>query len=62
MNTAKEQIASILEKLPDDCTMEDMQYHLYVVEKIHQGIERADREGVVEHQAAEQKLAKWLQE
>jgi len=62
VNTTKQQIASILEKLPDDCTLEDMQYHLYVADKIHKGIERADVEGVVEHQVAEQKLAKWLQE
>ncbi len=62
MNAAKEQIVSLLEKLPDDCTLEDMQCHLYVEEKIHQGVERADREGVVDHQVAEQKLVRWLQE
>ena len=35
MSTAKNEVQSLLEKLPDDCTLEDIQYHLYVVEKVH---------------------------
>jgi len=42
-----------LEKLPDNCTLEDIQYHLYVVEKVHQGIERAEKEGAITQQDAE---------
>jgi len=42
MNTAKDEIKALLDKLPDDCSLEDIQYHLYVVEKIHRGIERAE--------------------
>ena len=38
MSTAKSEIRSLLEKLPDDCSIEDVQYHLYVVEKIQNGI------------------------
>ena len=34
MDTAKEEVKSLLNKLPDDCKLEDIQYHLYVVEKI----------------------------
>ncbi len=34
MNTAKDEVKSLLEKLPDECTLDDVQYHLYVVEKI----------------------------
>jgi len=38
MNTTKEEVKSLLDKLPDGCTLEDVQYHLYVVEKIQRGI------------------------
>ena len=31
MNTAKAEVESLLQRLPDDCTMEDIQYHLYVI-------------------------------
>jgi hypothetical protein len=59
MSTAKEDIRVLLDKLPDDCSLEDVQYHLYVVEKIHRGIERAETEGMVSQDDAERKLNKW---
>jgi hypothetical protein len=59
MSTAKEEVRVILDKLPDDCSLEDVQYHLYVVEKIHKGIGRADKEGVLSQDEAERKLNKW---
>ena len=37
MNTAKHEVESLLKKLPDDYTLEDIQYHLYVIEKIRKG-------------------------
>lgn len=33
MNTVKEEVKSLLDKLPDECIIEDIQYHLCVVEK-----------------------------
>lgn len=59
MNTAKDEIQSLLQKLPDDCTLEDVQYHLYVLGKIRRGIERAESEGVVSQEEVERRLAKW---
>jgi hypothetical protein len=47
MNTAKQEVQLLLKKLPDDCTIEDIQYHLYVIEKIQRGIVRAKDEGTV---------------
>lgn len=59
MSTAKEEVKVLLDKLPEDCSLEDVQYHLYVVEKIHRGIERAETEGVLSQDDAERKLNKW---
>ena len=59
MSTAKEEVRVLLDKLPDDCSLEDVQYHLYVVEKIHRGIERAEKEGVLSQDDVERKLSKW---
>ena len=59
MSTAKEEVRVLLDKLPDDCSLEDVQYHLYVVEKIHRGIDRAETEGVLSQDDAERKLNKW---
>lgn len=59
MSTVKEEVKALLDKLPDDCSLEDVQYHLYVVEKIHRGIERAGKEGVLSQDEVERKLDKW---
>jgi len=59
MSTAKEEVKVLLDKLPDDCSLEDIQYHLYVVEKIHRGIDRARMEGALSQNEVERKLAKW---
>lgn len=59
MNTTKEEVQAILDKLPDDCSIEDVQYHLYVVEKIRRGIERAENEPTFSQQEVEEKFKKW---
>ena len=59
MNTTKDEVQSLLAKLPDNCTLEDVQYHLYVLGKIRKGIERAESEGTVSHEEVERRLAKW---
>jgi hypothetical protein len=59
VNTAKDEVKTLLDKLPDDCSLEDVQYHLYVVEKIHRGIERAEKEGALSQDEVERELGKW---
>jgi len=39
MATAKEEVEELLGKLPNDCSLEDIQYHLYVLEKVRNGLE-----------------------
>ncbi|HKQ99156.1 MAG TPA: hypothetical protein VJT09_00705 [Pyrinomonadaceae bacterium] len=60
MGTAKEEVESLLNKLPDDCSLEDIQYHLYVLEKVRHGLELADAQGTLTQDEAEGRLSKWL--
>jgi hypothetical protein len=60
MSELKDEVGELLKKLPDDCTLEDIQYHLYVLEKVRRGIERAEIEGSLSQQQAEQRLGRWL--
>ena len=62
MNAAKLEVEALLKKLPDECTLEDIQYHLYVIEKIQRGIQAAEQEGEVTQERAEQRLARWTAE
>lgn len=62
MSTAKNEVQLLLDKLPDDCTFEDIQYHLFVVEKVHRGVDRAKKEGEISQQDVEKRLSKWTTE
>jgi hypothetical protein len=59
MSTPKAEVASMLEALPESSSYEDIQYHLYVLEKVNRGLERA-AEGVISHEDAKTRLGKWL--
>lgn len=60
MVSVKEEVAALLRKLPDDCSLEDIQYHLYILEKVRRGLERADSEGGIPQEEAEARLDRWL--
>lgn len=60
MSRPKDDVSALLEKLPDDASYEDIQYHLYVLEKVNRGLERADIEGAIPHEDAKARLGKWL--
>jgi len=60
MSTAKDEVEALLEKLPDECTLEDIQYHLYVVEKIRHSLAAAEQDGTIPQEEAEGRLRKWL--
>ena len=62
MSTAKAEVTSMLATLPDDASLEDIQYHLYVLEKVKRGVKRADQEGVLEHGEVKSRLDKWLED
>jgi len=60
--TAKQEVQSLLEKLPDNCSLEDIQYHLYVLEKIHRGLKDAQEHGTISQEEIESRLSQWLTE
>ncbi|MCW8895928.1 MAG: hypothetical protein OQK48_09870 [Sulfurimonas sp.] len=60
MVAVKQEAQKMIQNLPDDCTYEDIQYHLYVVEKIKNGISRAKNGEVTSHKDAKARMAKWL--
>ena len=60
MSTPKAEVESMLQALPEETSYEDIQYHLYVLEKVKRGLERAETEGAVSHEDAKARLGKWL--
>ena len=60
MNTAKEEVRKMLDQIPDDVSYEDIQYHIYVREKIERGIKDVEEGRVVSQEEVEQRMSRWL--
>ena len=60
--TAKEEVEQLLHKLPENCSSEDIRYHLYVLDKVRRGLEDAREHGTLSQQEAEARLKPWLTE
>ena len=60
LQTAKQEVTALLQKLPDDTSLEDIQYHLYVLEKVRNGLDAAECDGTLSHAQVEDELSQWL--
>ncbi len=62
MSTTKQDVEHLLNKLPDNSSVEDIQYHLYVLDKVRRGLDDARVSGALSHDEVENRLSKWLTE
>lgn len=62
MGKPKEEVRMLLDRLPEEASFEDIQYHIYVQEAIRRGREAADRGDLIEHDEIERRMSKWLGE
>ena len=56
MRTTKQAVIDLLNCLPDDCTLEDVQYHLYVLQKIERGLKDIEEGRVYTQEEIEKKM------
>ena len=62
MATAKEEVRQILEGLPDDASWEDVQYAIYVRERIERGRREAAEGKLLDQGDVENRMERWLAE
>lgn len=60
MKTAKQEVSNLLARLPDDCSLEDIQYHLYILQKIERSLKDVEEGRVYTQEEIEEQMAKWL--
>jgi hypothetical protein len=58
--TPKAQVREVLKQLPDDCTLEDVQSTLFLIDKINRSEESFVEHGGVPHNTVKKRLRKWL--
>lgn len=60
MSSALDGAKALLDRLPKDASIEDIQYHLYVTDKVRNGLESIENDGGLTQEQVEYRLAKWL--
>ena len=59
---AKEEVRRMLDQLPDDVSLEDIQHHIYVCQRIQRGLSDVAQGRVISQQEVERRMTKWLGE
>jgi hypothetical protein len=62
MANAKREALELIQQLPDDSSFEDIQYHLYVREKVEAGLHDLKKRRVVSQREIERRMKEWLKE
>jgi predicted transcriptional regulator len=57
MSTVKEEAHKLIDGLPDDATWQDIQYEIYVRNKIDRGLEEAERGEGIPHEEVMRRMA-----
>ena len=61
MPATKQKVRELLERLPDDCSLDDVVYHLYVIQKIEAGLADAEAGRLIPHDVVAAELRrKWI--
>lgn len=58
----KEEVRRLLDKLSDEASYEDIQYHIYVQQKIDRGLEASENGDFVSDDEIERRIAHWAGE
>jgi predicted transcriptional regulator len=57
----KELVRAMLDRLPDDATLEDIQYRIYVCQKIQSGLDDIQAGRFCTQEEMEERMAQWLE-
>ena len=60
MKTAKEEVREILDQVPDDASLEEIQYRIYVRQAVDRGLEDVKNGKTISQKEMESRMARWL--
>jgi predicted transcriptional regulator len=55
----KEAVRELLDRLPDESSYDEIQYHIYVQQKIDRGLEAANCGDFISDEEIEQRTSRW---
>ncbi|MFN3466505.1 MAG: hypothetical protein ACK4WF_02260 [Candidatus Brocadiales bacterium] len=62
MQSTKQEVMKLLAQLTDNCSLEDIQYHLYVKQKVTRGLLDAQKGRVYSQKEVEKQMTRWLKD
>jgi hypothetical protein len=60
MGNAKREAFALIQPLPDNSSLEDIRYHLYVREKVEHGLRDLKSKQTLSQKEVERRMKKWL--
>jgi len=60
MQSIKESAIDMIKKLPEDCSIEDIQYELYAKSKIEAGLSDVKNRNVISEKEMDQEINSWF--
>ncbi len=61
MLQAKQEVQQLLDQLPENVSFDDIQYHIYVCQKINRGLEDVESGNTISEEELEKRIAQWLE-
>lgn len=58
----KDEVRRLLDTLPDQASYEEIQYHIYVQQKIDRGLEASERGDFISDEEIERRISRWAGE
>jgi len=62
MQTAKQEVIELIKGLPDNSTLEEIQYSLYVRQKVQRGLQDVEEGRIYSQEKVEKRMGKWVGE
>lgn len=60
MTTPKKEVLDLVQGLPEEASLEDIQYHLYVLQKVRKGLQDVEEGRMLSQEEMRKRFEKWI--
>nr|VFK11815.1 MAG: hypothetical protein BECKLPF1236B_GA0070989_102518 [Candidatus Kentron sp. LPFa] len=61
MLQAKQEVYQLLDRLPENVSFDDIQYHIYVRQKISRGLEDVENGDTISEKEFDERISGWIE-
>ncbi len=58
---AKQEVQQLLKQLPENVSFDEIQYHIYVRQKIYRGIEDIEACNTISEEEFDKRMSRWIE-